>query len=114
MSQPDSPLSAEQVERALANWNATEDTCQDTPQPLVLMWPCDPSVCKDVFGESMVVAPKKRDLPMAYEVKANVYIETIVKKYPFNIRAEMARPMWHRFLDVWNDTGKLNLALRVI
>ena len=112
MSHPASPLSAEQVEDILKNWTATDDTCQDEPQALVLVWPCTED-CKDVFGESMAVK-RTRDLPIAYEVKAVTYIETIVKRYPFQLRAEMARPMWHRFLDVWNDTGKVHLAMRVI
>lgn len=112
-SRPASHLSAEQAENILKNWTATDDTCQDEPQPLVLVWPCDLAECKDLFGESMFVS-KTRDLPIAYEVKAVTYIETIVKRYPFQLRSEMARPMWHRFLDVWNDTGKLHLAMRVI
>lgn len=116
MEKEESPLvsllSADRVEFILNHWTATDDTCSEEAQPLVLKWPCDDD-CKDIFGESMAVK-KTRDLPVEHEARAVAYIETIVKKYPFQLRAEMARPMWHRFLDVWNDTGKLHLAMRVI
>lgn len=108
----DSPLSAEQAEHILRNWTTLEDTCRDEPQELTLFWPCT-NDCKDLFGESLIVK-KTRDLPEAIAKGARDYIKVLVETYPFQLRAEMARPMWHRFLDVWNDTGKRHLAMRAI
>lgn len=112
-SPPVSPLSVEAAERIARHWSTLEDTCIDEPKALSLVWPCDPNECKDVFGGDMVVT-KKRSLPDNIANEARSYIAQIVSKYPFQLRAEMARPMWHRFLDVWNDTGKRNLAMRAI
>lgn len=112
MSLPDSPFSADEIERICRNWTTDQDICHDLAMPLKLEWPCDRD-CKDVFGESMAIA-KTRDLPDQYARAAREYIATIVAKYPFQLRQEMARPMWHRFLDVWNDTGKRHLAMRAI
>ena len=103
----------DETERILAHWSIVDDTCQDEPLPLKLEWPCDPAECKDVFGESMTVT-KRRNLPDHYAEAAREYIAVLVASYPFQLRAEMARPMWHRFLDVWNDTEKRHLAMRAI
>lgn len=114
-SLPESVLSDEQVEYICRNWSTHWDTCRDEPRPLdIFHWPCDPNVCKDVFGESMVV-PKNRDMPMEpWLNEAKAYITVLVSKYPFQLRAEMARPMWHRFLWYWAETGSRQKALRHI
>ena len=109
----ESGLSAADVERILAHWSTLEDTCRDEPIPLTLTWPCEPKECKDVFDHSMVVT-KRRDLPDYIAAEAREYIAVLVARYPFQLRPEMARPMWHRFLDVWNDTSSRRLALRAI
>jgi hypothetical protein len=107
------PLTNKQVDHILRNWSTMQDTCLDTPTELSLLWPCEPYECKDVFDVSLVIA-KKRDLPDHYRQRAQRYIEVLVARYPFQLRNEMARPMWHRFIDVWNDTGSFRRAMRVI
>ena len=113
VSHLESPLSDEQVTTILSHWDDALDTCVEPQQKFLMKWPCDPSECVDVFGESMVIT-KKRDLPKNIGDEAVKYINTIVRRYPFQLRQEMSRPMWHRFLDVWNDTGNRRLAMRAI
>lgn len=105
-------LSSEAIERILAKWSTLEDTCRDEFVPLSLVWPCDRD-CVDPFGNSIAVN-QRRFLPPALMQEACDYIVVLVARYPFQLRAEMARPMFHRFLDVWNDTGSRRLALRAI
>lgn len=55
-----------------------------------------------------------RPLPQETAQKAIDYIAVITKRYPFQIRWAMARPLWERFAKEWCDTGDEQKALRVI
>lgn len=55
-----------------------------------------------------------RALPDSLADEARNYIREVVKQYPLQLRAVMGYPMWLRFCDVWNYSGKVHLAMRAI
>lgn len=46
-----------------------------------------------------------RPLPVSVAQEALNYINVITKKYPFQIRYSMAKPLWARFAEAWCETG---------
>ena len=110
MSHQESPVSDEQLEHITRNWGTAEDTCHDYAVDYVpdFEWPCVPDKC----GEFKL--QKRRELPEELKSRATAYILTILKRYPFQLWPELSLPMFHRFLDVWNDTGDRRKAMRVI
>ncbi len=56
----------------------------------------------------------ERDLMVREAEPAIRYIKICVERYPFNIRRDLAYPMWMRFTETWNATGDLRKAMRAI
>ncbi len=46
--------------------------------------------------------------------KAHDYIRELVKVYPFQLRHELALPLWERFAEAWCETGDEAKALGAI
>ncbi len=57
---------------------------------------------------------KKRTLLVWQAERAMRYIAECVKIYPFQLRRDLAYPMWMRFEETWDLTGDLNKAMREI
>lgn len=56
----------------------------------------------------------KRPLPSSTAQEALKYIEAITKKYPFQIRYAMAKPLWDRFAEAWCETGDISVSMNKI
>lgn len=58
--------------------------------------------------------PHGRPLPVSTAQKALNYITAITRRYPFQLRYAMARPLWDRFCETWCDTGDEHKSLMSI
>ena len=102
--QLDSPFSENQVKHILRNFDPDgQDACQDNPK----------SIEYNVEG---LIFPYTRTRPItvAQVMRAMKYIGVCVKKYPFNLRMELASDLWDTYCEVWQDTGDERRAMRAI
>jgi hypothetical protein len=55
-----------------------------------------------------------RPLPRQIADKAIRYIISISKKYPFQVRMQIAMPLWDRFCQEWCETGDDIKSLKAV
>lgn len=102
MSQQDSfALAEESKHKILSKRNKSLDTCIDSYQSY------SSNDYKFIYKHS-------RTLPKPIAAKAIKYIICICKKYPFQVRMQMAIPLWERFCQEWCETGDEIKSLKAV
>lgn len=110
MSEPEPVYSMPVKMQILNHWtlalDGPDERTADARFPYA--YPCMKALC----GDSYISTTRK--LPDEHRASAIAYIEVIISRLAAPLREAYANLLWHRFIEYWQDTGMMRLAMRAL